>query len=178
MRTADTVIFDEYQERIRAWQLEQFGDSPIWQLVLGIGEELGEFAESLDTAEELDALADMTVYSMQLCSHLHLQFSAFLPEVMHGTRPVAPAEELAELAAGVGKIQHAVLKRVQGIRGMNNDTRFMQVVAVALRGLVGAINHAIDRRGYHYARTLADVADEVLKRDWRNHPQDAPAHSK
>lgn len=86
----------------------------------------------------------------------------------------APTAE--QLALGVseesGELCHAVLKRAQGIRGMDDQGAYLEAVAdaladIAIYSMQMATLHRLD-----YATLLCEVAEKVMKRDWQQNVKD------
>jgi NTP pyrophosphatase (non-canonical NTP hydrolase) len=100
------------QVELAAWQNRNFGAVPMWQPALGAGEEVGELQHAvlkhfqgirgLDDKDRLlaqasDAIGDVVVYLMQVCTALRLDFET----VVRGTAThVMKRDWVADKATG------------------------------------------------------------------------------
>jgi NTP pyrophosphatase (non-canonical NTP hydrolase) len=84
-----------------------------------------------------------------------------------------PVEFLA-LGVGeeVGELSHALLKRYQGIRGFDNDEKFIAAVADAVADIAIYSMQICSALGIDYYATLERVAREVMMRDWTKNSED------
>lgn len=88
------IRIGELQQLLGRWQERHFGEANLQQLTLGLCEEAGEAAHCVlkasqrirgmtaGVAEPLiaDALADVTIFAMQIATHLRLDFGSLLLE--------------------------------------------------------------------------------------------------
>ncbi len=85
------MSLDDYQDLLHEWQSKNFGSQPISNAALGVAEEAGELAHAVlkrlqgirgfrdDVkyhAAVTDAIGDIAIYSMQLCSAIGVSFDS------------------------------------------------------------------------------------------------------
>lgn len=146
---ADPV--DAMQLQLMRWQRAKFGDQSDERMALGVIEETTESETAADVGEAFDALGDASVYASQLCTNNRLAIG-----------PIFKLCKDANFAAMLlnhsqGMLSQVVLKRVQKVRGMDNDEMFR------IR-LIGCLAISIVRCGLNaHIRTAEDVGDAVAK---------------
>lgn len=135
--------------------------------LLGMGEELGEYYAAPSTADAVDALGDIGIYLLDFLARQGLQVPAPLDD------PLDQDPHLA-LAVYIGQLQHFVLKRCQGIRGMDDPEQYVPAVSTAAGRLLGCLYVvAKDRAGLDYATIVVGTwGNVVAKRDWRANSKD------
>ena len=84
------------QQNLFKWQREQFGNTPLAHLALGVAEEVGELSHAILKRDQgirgfddkkkfeeavADAIADTAIYSINLCSTLGIDYETVLTEV-------------------------------------------------------------------------------------------------
>lgn len=158
---------------MRPWVKHNFGDRAAWQPLLGIVEELGEYAEALEggfrlevaAAKAKDALADTMIFITDYCNCMGWDIG----DILNAAAPhMANTDIPVSLARALGKLAHAYLKTAQGIRkGEDHD-------AAGRQALVYVVAHLLIR-----AKSF-DLVDETLKtwevvrlRDWKKDPVNA-----
>lgn len=147
----------QLQARVAAWQQRTYGYQPFERMVLGIVEELGEFMEATHEEGRRDAIADITIFTLQLCTMLRLDYGT----LRENPRLLSTPWELAMYFSRVA------LKSLQGIRGLNttgegwNKTR--EAFAVNVHRLSGYLQSLGLSSPEHLSLTQT-VAEEVLKR--------------
>jgi hypothetical protein len=183
--TSSFALFQIMQLKIAAWQARNFGETVVWHTALGAGEEGGELADCLlnpdffspdNLGDAMDALADITIFVMSFSTAHDLDFHT----LWRGTDPlvVVPRKTAQESAVAgglhviraIGKLEHAVLKRAQRIRGFDDDFKYQQFVALAIGKVGRACEHLAWLSGRKYEALVAEVAEKVLMRDWRKNP--------
>lgn len=164
---------DAMQVRLLRWEQAQ----PFWRVsslpvALGCGEEAGELADAVRHHEIVDAVGDVAIYACQVATRHRLAFDEILDAAsdsdlnhMH--------DEWRELLSALGRVQHLILKREQGIRiGAESDEVFGEALANAIARLIGAVTnaHGIDARDAFLA-----TAEQVLARNWNTNPTNGTA---
>ena len=167
------------QVRLGRWQTREFGPVSTERCALGVGEEVGELAEAYDAAlsgvivsgeyrsRALDAVADICIYATNLCTGLRLDFWA----LNHVGFEMDMARVVVRSAAAAGRLQHAVLKSAQGIRGMHDPEKYRRAAASAVHGLVREMSSACYMFGADLETVVTEVAEEVMKRTWKKWPE-------
>ena len=145
---------DAIQVRLHRWQIDKFGYQASERMALGIIEECGELDDADTTADELDALGDICVYSSQLLTHSRLALSVAI-RIAEETR-FGPT-----LLSSAGKLAHTVLKRLQKIRGMDDDQKYR---AAIFDCVVNVLSAAMEVSGCEASDTVKKVAEHVMAR--------------
>lgn len=151
----------------------------------GMSEELGELLESgdglvcapLNVTACLDAVADMCIFSLDLCYHADLDMQRVLTcdETLSRWEcaflATADSAVLHEgLAVLIGRVSHHALKIFQGIRRTEDHygglcTNLCHIWRICYR--------ISEKSGKNLNTLVSEVAETVLKRDWRKHPDTA-----
>lgn len=127
--------FDRIAGEIGEWAKTNFGDNeakPEWLKrickgmklgpigpLLGIGEEIGEMTTAIfkhDQAEIEDGFADILIFSADFCMRFNLSYSWIVRDALKNGPRIAAGPENS-LQSVYGRLLHACLKSVQGIRG-------------------------------------------------------------
>ena len=162
---ADQNALRELQIRFARWEVKNFGWQDSYRPLLGVGEEVleeledvrddshiktkNEFCEKLD-----DCAADAGIFMMNMLTGLRLDI-AVIDEFASKHR--LPAHWAAR---GVGRLNKALLKYEQGIRGMDKSKATQKIVTgcyIVLAGLYDLTN---------VRECIIKTAPEVLARDW------------
>jgi hypothetical protein len=150
------------QDELRVWQINKFGCQSFERVVLGIGEELGELAEAApDSPEEQDAVGDISVYSIQLCTAMRLDAGTLIETF--------PTELLPDETEKIfGRMCHVSLKHLQGIRGFGG-AEGTKLARSKLGCLLASLFYSVRLTGPYstdaYYRLVDEVAGRVVKRD-------------
>src|SRR5262249_37358532 len=130
------------------------------------------------------------VYASNLCGHFRLDFwslagaaRGFLEAVLSvdGMRITDPADgrwfaaedAVYRLPVWAGKLDHAVLKAAQRIRGLDDAEAARRAVAVALYGLTFWLQGFLALDGdLDLFSVVLPVAEKVMQRRWRERPID------
>jgi NTP pyrophosphatase (non-canonical NTP hydrolase) len=156
----------ELQVRLSRWQVENFGMQSPERFVLGIVEELGELGEAIemdDPEKILDAIGDTCIYATQLASVHRLDFGVLLRKTRD--RGGSPPVDVT-----LGRMAHAVLKTVQGIRGYDVAEKGRREVGDSLMGLLFRMRDMARRMEVSLEEVYVATAEHVLKRDWKAAP--------
>ena len=93
---ARSIGLPSVQQKLFKWQREQFGNTPLAHLALGVAEEVGELSHAILKRDQgirgfddkkkfeeavADAIADTAIYSINLCSTLGIDYETVLTEV-------------------------------------------------------------------------------------------------
>ncbi len=179
------------QSEIADWSLHNFGLQLAHQPMLGLIEEVGEFLAAREQFVNIgspayilrresltDALADQTIYALNLCEIVGLDFQFmnqdFKP-VFPDPSPASLNLSDAELLGTLALAARAVLKHEQSIRGYD-DLRRKEELGVCLRNWLGWANFQVGafcEEGRTLLGITRTVWDQVRKRDWKKNPRDA-----
>jgi hypothetical protein len=158
------------QTRLYRWQVNRFGLQPAERQVLGIVEEFGEWIDaSMVPGREgdeamLDAVADIGVFAVQLCTSLRLDAGILM-------QPPSELVQVKHATSIAGRLCHVSLKTLQGIRGMGDAEASRRAFAAVLVDLFVWCQRRAQDRGRVFSELLADVAEVVMKRVPKNLPQ-------
>lgn len=170
----------ELQVRIARWEVREFGYQPATAMALGIGEERGELEDATTRSEEIDALADMTIFAMNLASATRLDFwtLANAQRVVDLSEGSAYINAGAVYTSGYGRINHAVLKASQKIYGLgsgDDEEKYRFMVAEGLCKVAYALKTWALFLGYNLFDLTLPVAEKVMLRRFKTAPKpDAP----
>lgn len=180
---------NELQTAVGDWSKNNFGNQqskaePALVLgslapLLGVGEEIGELAESTRVEDQQDALSDIVIY---LCDYA-VREGFDLSQVMGQDTPYSSSHNNGDLLTPVvsayGKLLRATLKRHQGIKGMDNFASY----AIIRRDAVSQLYLALSSFAWWVLDTplilLAnDTWDSIVsKRDWKKDAATGGNHS-
>ena len=73
----------------------------------------------------------------------------------------------------VGELSHAELKHRQGIRGMDDPSKFEAAAKDAVGDILIFLNHYVELKGWDMEEIVRTTVAEVLPRDWQHDPRDA-----
>lgn len=173
------------QVRIVRWQVKNFGVVPAKMQTLGIGEEIGELAESvfgdLDywsddsfnncpsfvEADITDAIADAMVYATQLATCWRLDAGTLwrVSDICNWTARTTSLVMLA-MAATVGRLSRAALKSEQKIRGYDQRDKTRRIVADNIARLFFLARALGKQFGIDVWKGFVATAEQVMTRDW------------
>jgi hypothetical protein len=148
---------DRLQTRLWRWQVAWYGVPDARDLALGIGEEVGEWVDSATGEQALDAVADVAIYAIQLCTVLRLDAGTLMarPEGFQAVRTPASL---------VGRLQHVTLKAHQRIRGLGDREAARRATAEALVAIFAWLGLEAGRRRRDLSELVAEVAEVVMQR--------------
>jgi hypothetical protein len=169
----EPISFRQAISEVGEWSQRNFGDQKgagALAPLAGIVEEIGECAEATKTEDVVDAYVDQLVYLADVCYRCGIVVDAewnIPPDI----------EEPIEVS--LGRLAHAVLKRHQGIRGYDQDEKFIPEATEAATEVFHSIQEA-----FYYEDCIAgspyDLGEEftkewrrVKKRDWKKNPGNA-----
>lgn len=156
---------------MRPWVKHNFGDRAAWQPLLGIVEELGEYAEAKEggfrlevaAAKLKDALADDMIFITDYCNCMGWDIG----EVYDAAAPYTANTNIPlSLERALGKLAHAYLKTAQGIRkGEDHDRAGHQA-------LIYIVGHLLIRAegSFDLVETTLKTWGVVRLRDWKKDP--------
>lgn len=161
--------WDELQSDVVAWATKNFGDNPIWQPMLGLVEEVGEYFVAINNggsrSEMEDALGDQCVYALNLCEKAGISFSEDIA-TKEDRKYIKPDELLVALALS----SRAILKNAQGIRNFTWETRRDYLRLHLGFWYQWACWEAISHSMPSLLTITRQVWAEVRKRDWVKNP--------
>jgi NTP pyrophosphatase (non-canonical NTP hydrolase) len=153
------------QVRLFRWEVGQFGYQPSHRYVLGIVEEIGELLESISTHDWVDALGDIQVFAIQLCTAYRLDFGT-LRKVARS----AGDDWREAFVFATALLARAELKSSQRIRGYTEE-RTREVIADGVVAVCAGVLGAARMLDLDSLDALIVTAEQVLKRDWRRAPE-------
>lgn len=142
------MVLKELQTKLNAWAKAKFKnvDSDEAVNTMGVSEEIGELAEAL---ENWMGTVDVVMNSI----------SCFF-----------------KIVAASGKVTHAVLKHIQGIRGYDNRDKAAAEVGDGIADIFVYGTQLLTNFRLDAGTIFFETAKKVMKRDWTNHPVDADVH--
>jgi len=82
-----------------------------------------------------------------------------------------PLEQIVlGMAEELGELSHAVLKRAQGIRGMDDEAKFREAAGDAIADVLIYATHACTALRLDFATLYMGTMRKVLERDWKADP--------
>lgn len=164
-------LVDAMQVSLARWQVRNFGPQSDERFALGVVEECGELAASVDFDAAFDALGDICVFAGQLAINNRLAIGPLIDS----KRSVDNGH--ANLMDAAGRLAHVVLKRAQRIRGgACSVEEYRAAVAERIAALVDEAAYAFDRDyldgggGSDPAAVYCAVGTKVLARNWTANP--------
>lgn len=174
----ETALWDSIRSENDKWSLDNFGEQPAHQPLLGLFEELGELqlAWAMRNSKEVeDSLGDCAIFLASFCTRIGEP--EMFSKVM--TIPKERAERLLRIQPNGEKepgaillhmagISHSFLKMEQGIRGGRDEH-----VKDIMYHLFSIVEH-LYLTSFHARLDLPSVAkgvwDRVKKRNWKADP--------
>lgn len=153
--------WQDLAEAVGQWSTANFGSQKgLGCLVplMGMAEEVGEWYEANDHKDQDDALGDICIFLMDYCYRAGVDLSG-IPKEGGGQRE-------ASLVESVGKLFHVQVKRIQGIRGMEDKDRFEAARLDAVISVISKINLFINA----FDNACKVWSDVVSKRKWHTVP--------
>lgn len=148
------------------WERKNFGLQPSYTSALGVIEEVGELEDAQDDEDEwADAIGDIMIYACNLCSKNALDFGTMM-QVAYDARPAPMVGILGKL----GKLAHVVLKADQGIRHYADRDVARRDIGIVLYRVVSSVVRYATMCGHDPREIMAEVAREVMKREWWANP--------
>jgi hypothetical protein len=147
---------DTPQVLLARWQVANFGGATLWQMALGVAEELGELAGAGTPADVRDAIGDTMIYACQHATLCRLAFSSIVDD---GSFRWADKE----IGQGAGLLAHVTLKAEQRIRGMDDPEAARFGAYLALLAVVDEVRNC-DAESWE---CFTETAAKVMRRDWR-----------
>jgi len=168
-------LFSEIQIEVGEWSSENFPGQPDVNPLLGAGEEMGEFAETINfdsepTEDEIDSIGDTLVYLADLCAIRGLDYNKAY-ELSQDKEPVHE-NIFQEWIAAKGQFNRSVLKQRQGIR-LDEDRVGEDAEYEALARIICLLDYIAQDRGYSVEEAINFAwYDEVIDREWNSTYQD------
>ncbi len=157
--------WQELADSVYLWSSANFGSNSGLGLLcplLGLVEEVKEYNEALDLNEQEDALGDICIFLMDYCKRSGMVLS--FPTQFDLTN--------TDIGYWVGQLSHARLKRIQGIRGMDNIEVFRVKEYEAVEGILAACETTA--LSFHpdgiFDIACKTHANVVKKRQWHTQP--------
>lgn len=169
---------NEIQHKFKKWSFDNFGEQVSKQTgqtlgsllpLLGIGEEVGELDAAIEEnneAEIRDALGDIMIYLMDFCNREQVLIYECIPRDTIMVKPTT-------FSRALGRLNHVMLKRHQGIRGYDDDNFFFEERNKAIFSLYNKVVAVSYDFGIDPYSNIEAVAEKVLGRDWKANPEGA-----
>lgn len=182
-----SIEITEYnlQVQVARWSLDNFGTqeskvtgSSLYSLapLLGLIEEALDELISAETAlEAQDALGDICIYMCDFGSREmpYADIRQIMLEYRHDTACIDHTEALTTLCKSLGKLCHCVLKRHQGIRGYDNNDKYVAERDQAIASIMWTAPMVVESEENIFAFGIEAFQDTVSKRDWKMNPEGA-----
>ncbi|MDD2998328.1 MAG: hypothetical protein PHV05_04645, partial [Candidatus Riflebacteria bacterium] len=164
------------QEQHKEWQEKNFGASPSWHALLGIQEEVGELSyahleceHKIPTIEKIDAVGDVIIYLTAYCNLEGIDLQQTVGEL---TREEQRKEYtstpswrlLLAVQKQVGKLSHAHLKSLQGIRTNENH---QTAKTDAIGDIIIYLSFYCALEGINLQQAIEQTWAEVSQRNWK-----------
>lgn len=167
----DKTVYKNWEElavAVNNWSMANFtSQRGMGCLVplLGVIEEIDEFESALTPEESEDAIGDILIFLLDYCKRSGMDLSSI---------EVYPETASGSLNKWIGKLCHARVKRIQGIRGMENIEAFRAKELTAVAGLIG-VCHKLAIKETGQLLGAFDLAchtwtNVVAKRKWHTQP--------
>lgn len=154
---------------VPVWSRENFGDQKGLEHkapLFGIFEEFGELMIAIEedgsTDNIHDAIGDIGIYSIDFLSRVGIDPVDVWPTVTdigHQYKHTAYPY--------LSKVGHAVLKNHQGIRGFDDQSKFLSEVKANMTLFLGRLNNHYDITKH----TITTWENNVRKRNWKKNPE-------
>lgn len=163
------AVYNNWEElaiAVNNWSMANFGSqSGVGALVplLGIVEEIDELATAITLDDQEDAIGDILIFSLDYCKRSGM----VLDDI-----PVRAKKPAGYPGHWIGRLAHARVKRLQGIRGMDNLETFREAEKEAITGLFSACDRWADSLALDGAFDIAckTWTNVVAKRKWHTQP--------
>lgn len=163
--------------QVGLWSRENFGDNKglnAGAALFGVGEELGELIEALNTmatggtAAAVDAIGDIGIYMFDFAGRdgvnpAHLQ-DLFCKRQRFDLGTIAPIDGMV---IHYGKLCHCYLKRAQGIRGYDNPEQYKAERDESISKFMGYLTQMAAIRGGVDKIIIKTWVEIVSKRNWK-----------
>lgn len=171
------------QAQVARWSLDNFGTqeskvtgSSLYSLapLLGLIEEALDELLSAETAlEAQDALGDICIYMCDFGSREmpYADIRQIMLEYRHDTACIDHTEALTTLCKSLGKLCHCVLKRHQGIRGYDNNDKYVAERDQAIAAIMWTAPMVVESEENIFTFGTKAFQEIVSKRDWKLNPQ-------
>ena len=153
-----TISWQELVTEVGEWSQRNFGDGlPIGSgALLGVVEELGEFAVAQNHSDRADALADATIYLADYCYRNRIS-------LLMGT----PFYTLSE---AIGRLCHYHLKGFQGIRHSPEEIKSLKESAAC--NLLATLRDEALICAVPFEESVMETWQTVKQRDWQTNKKD------
>lgn len=154
-------MLNDLKNQVGRWSMINFGDNGMGEFkhlrpALGIIEEIFEYEDAaendLSREEQIDALADTGIYALDLCYQLGID----VPEYKENSDPYFWKN-----------IPRIFLKRVQGIRGYDQDDFYWDEVKAAISSLFRFLDMLCQFHGTTIEQEIVATWNSIVsKRNW------------
>ena len=182
MESKESVI--QAVREIAQWSQENFGEQKGDGLhlgriapLLGIFEEIYEYLYADCQQESLDALGDILIFMVDYLSRCGKSPEEIADMILHvDESKLARAQLKCMRLARCLRLARHELKRVQGIRGYENDVFYASIRDEAIRELISIVRVLLKLfSSYEPDDALLLVWNRVKQRNWRANPENGSA---
>lgn len=158
--------WDDLAHAVHAWSLANFGSQKgLGCLVplLGVIEEIDEYCRGVAIEEKEDAIGDICIFLLDYCKRSGADLTSI---------PVAFDQKTFAIGFWSGRLCHARVKRIQGIRGMESLESFRKAELEAVAGILRSCDGMSESLGGDgaFATACKTWNDVVAKRKWHTQP--------
>ncbi len=150
---------------IGRWSRDNFGGQPSSNPLLGMCEELGELFDATDSADEIDACADIGIYLCDFCCREGFRLSVAVTKYEQQTT----MDPRTALVSSIAKIQRIYLKRQQKIRGYANALKYRDDITFEMSRLWTYLDRFLwNNHGVHIDDQVEKTFDSIVShRNWK-----------
>lgn len=168
------------QVQVARWSLNNFGaqeskvtNAPLYSLapLLGLIEEALDELLSAETVFEVqDALGDTCIYMCDFGSRElpYADIKQIMLDYRYNTACIDDTEALTTLCKSLGKLCHCVLKRHQGIRGYDDNDKYVAERDQAIAAIMWTAPMVVGIEGNIFDFGVKAFTEIVSKRDWKS----------
>lgn len=171
------------QVQVARWSLDNFGaqeSKATFQKLFSLAPLLGLIEEALDelvsartSLEAEDALGDICIYMCDFGSRElpYADIKQIMLEYRYDLLTLDQTDALTHLCKSLGRLCHCVLKRHQGIRGYDNDEKYIAKRNKAIAGIMWSAPLVVVCNEDIFTYGVKAFQETVSKRDWKLNPQ-------
>lgn len=166
------MLIQQVFAEVPSWSQENFGDQKGLNYIaplMGILEEVGELQEVIELdapkkpenslMDEInDAVGDIGIYSIDFLARVGVNVIDIWPFTVESIKH-SPVVYLSQ-------VNHACLKRHQGIRGFDDNMKFYEYVITNMRLFLAKINSQ-----YNLTENTITTWQRVRERNWKKNPE-------
>jgi len=160
------LTFDEFQEEVHTWSLQNFGEQPSLNPLLGVIEEIGEYYSSDSLEDKMDSVADAMIYIADFAARRGMSLDLIVKRIGSCGPLSSPHSRDECCIIDIGNLCHSVLKLEQGIRVDENHD---EALLVSLARIIDWCRWSGGGgpMGLFLVTVVLPVWDKVKQRDWK-----------